>query len=77
MAVFDNYWYRSYNINMFDKLKTMFNKKQAEQKDAKEIVEAMYKTRQYFLEGLSTFSIYGKGWSRRNEHVKATAIDMI
>ena len=37
MAVFDNYWYRSYNINMFDKLKTMFNKKQAEQKDAKEI----------------------------------------
>jgi lysozyme family protein len=48
-----------------------------EKKDAKEIVEAMYKTRQYFLEGLSTFSIYGKGWSRRNEHVKATAIDMI
>ncbi len=37
MAVFDNYWYRSYNINMFDKLKTMFNKKQAEQKNAKEI----------------------------------------
>ena len=37
MAVFDNYWYRSYNINMFDKLKTMFNKKQTEQKNAKEI----------------------------------------
>jgi len=48
-----------------------------EKKDAKEIVEAMYKTRQSFLEGLSTFSIYGKGWSRRNEHVKVTAIDMI
>ena len=37
MALFDNYWYRSYNINMFDKLKTMFNKKQTEQKNAKEI----------------------------------------
>ena len=37
MALFDNYWYRSYYINMFDKLKTMFNKKQTEQKNAKEI----------------------------------------
>ena len=47
-----------------------------EETDTKKIIEGMYTARQYFLEGLSTFSIYGKGWSKRNEHVKHTALEM-
>jgi lysozyme family protein len=48
-----------------------------EKKDKKEIVEAMHNTRQNFLEGLSTFGVYGRGWTRRNKHVKDTALDML
>ena len=47
-----------------------------EDTDTQKIIEGMYTARQYFLEGLSTFSVYGKGWSRRNEHVKHTALEM-
>jgi lysozyme family protein len=48
-----------------------------EKKDAKEIIDQMHSTRQNFLEGLSTFGVYGRGWTRRNEHVKDTALDML
>ncbi len=46
-------------------------------KDPKEIIDQMHTTRQNFLEGLSTFGVYGRVWTRRNEHVKDTALDML
>jgi lysozyme family protein len=37
----------------------------------------MHDLRQDFLEGLSTFKHYGRGWTTRNAHVKDTALDMV
>ena len=48
-----------------------------EQKNSKDIIEEMHDLRQDFLEGLSTFKHYGRGWTTRNAHVKDTALDMI
>jgi lysozyme family protein len=48
-----------------------------EQKDSKQIIDEMHDLRQDFLEGLSTFKHYGRGWTTRNAHVKDTALDMV
>jgi lysozyme family protein len=44
--------------------------------DAKETADAICDMRLDFLKGLSTFSTFGKGWSRRVAEVKAKAISM-
>ena len=41
------------------------------------IVNQMYKIRQSFYESLSKFSVFGRGWSRRNEEVQKEALSMI
>ena len=41
------------------------------------IVNQMYKIRQSFYESLSKFSVFGRGWSRRNEEVQKDALSMI
>ena len=48
-----------------------------EQKDSKQIIDEMHDLRPDFLEGLSTFKHYGRGWTTRNAHVKDTALDMV
>ena len=48
-----------------------------EQKDSKQIIDEMHDLRQDFLEELSTFKHYGRGWTTRNAHVKDTALDMV
>lgn len=44
--------------------------------DAIELVDAMCDRRLAFLQGLSTWSTFGKGWGRRVEGVRVTAMDM-
>ena len=48
-----------------------------EQKNSKDISEATHDLWQDFLEGLSTFKHYGRGWTNRNAHVKDTALDLV
>ncbi|MBT5829023.1 MAG: hypothetical protein HOH77_02415 [Candidatus Latescibacteria bacterium] len=47
-----------------------------EEHDAVEIVDVMYDRRLRFLRNLSTWSTFGKGWGRRVEGVRTTAIVM-
>jgi len=41
------------------------------------IVKELCDARQQFLESLSTFSVFGKGWTRRVQEVAATAEQMV
>jgi len=41
-----------------------------------DIIVEMHQARQKFYEGLSTFSTFGKGWSRRNNETLETALEM-
>ena len=47
------------------------------QKYSKDIIEEIHNLRQDFLEELSKFKHYGRGWTIRNVHVKDTALDMV
>lgn len=40
------------------------------------IIEELYTIRQNFYQGLSTFSVYGKGWTRRNKEVRTEALKL-
>ena len=42
-----------------------------------DIIIKMHTSRQHFYEGLSTFVNFGRGWTRRNDETKETAVDMI
>ena len=42
-----------------------------------DIISKMHQARQNFYEGLSTFTTFGKGWSRRNNETLETALEMI
>lgn len=44
--------------------------------DAKEVIEAMYHSRQRFYENLSTFETFGRGWTRRNKETLEAALGM-
>ncbi|GHA15035.1 hypothetical protein GCM10007989_07230 [Devosia pacifica] len=46
-------------------------------KDAETIVTRLCDKRMDFLRGLSTFSTFGRGWTRRVSEVEALALDMI
>ena len=41
-----------------------------------DIIVEMHQARQKFYEGLSTFSTFGKGWSRRNNETLEAALEM-
>jgi len=44
--------------------------------EPKIIIEKMYDQRQSFYENLKTFKTFGRGWTRRNEETKETALEM-
>ena len=44
--------------------------------DPAELIINICRARQAFLEGLATFSTFGKGWTRRVNEVQATALKM-
>jgi lysozyme family protein len=44
--------------------------------DPSELIISICRARQAFLEGLQTFSIFGKGWTRRVNEVQTTALKM-
>ncbi|MCC6779761.1 MAG: hypothetical protein IT537_24535 [Hyphomicrobiales bacterium] len=48
----------------------------ARQRDAKELIAALCEDRLIFLEGLSTWPVFGKGWARRVREVCAAALAM-
>lgn len=48
----------------------------AQFKDTKKLIEEFSNARLNFLKGLKTFSVFGKGWSRRVEEVEAKALSM-
>jgi lysozyme family protein len=37
----------------------------------------MHTQRKHFYEGLSTFGAFGRGWTRRNDETKETALEMM
>ena len=47
------------------------------EKDPKFIIDYVYGVRQAFYEGLDTFKIFGKGWTRRNKETLEQALKMI
>ena len=47
------------------------------EKDPKFIIDYVYGVRQSFYEGLDTFKIFGKGWTRRNKETLEQALKMI
>ena len=46
-------------------------------KEPKEIIEDMHANRQQFYESLRTFGTFGKGWTRRNNETRDSAMEMI
>lgn len=48
----------------------------AEQRDPAELIEQFCEERLHFMQSLSTWSTFGKGWQRRVEEVKALALRM-
>ena len=46
-------------------------------KDPKEIIEDIHKKRQDFYQKLKTFDTFGKGWTRRNDETKESAMEMM
>ena len=44
---------------------------------AAEIIESVFATRQRFYESLKTFDAFGKGWTRRNQETRETALAMV
>ena len=50
--------------------------KKAQEEDAERLIGVYCSRRLEFLESLSTFATFGKGWSRRVAEVKETAISM-
>ena len=45
--------------------------------DPPELIVSICRARQTFLEGLQTFSTFGKGWTRRVDEVQKTALSMV
>jgi len=49
----------------------------AAQRDPKELIEVYSEDRRLFYSQLPTFSVFGKGWLRRVDDVKAHALKML
>jgi lysozyme family protein len=47
------------------------------QRDAAELIEQFCEERLQFMQSLKTWPVFGKGWQRRVEEVKATATHMV
>ena len=47
------------------------------EQSAGDLINSVCDSRQAFLEGLSTFNVFGNGWTRRVLEVRAKAFDMI
>ena len=48
-----------------------------EGQDPKYVVEKFAELRQDFYSGLSTFKIFGKGWTRRTNETKEQSLEML
>lgn len=46
------------------------------ERDAKEIINYVYDTRQKFYESLKTFETFGRGWTRRNKETLEQALEL-
>lgn len=45
--------------------------------NAEKIIDKMYDARQHFYEQLSTFSTFGRGWTRRNKETRQAALLLV
>ena len=50
--------------------------KELEKYDTTEVIYQIADKREAFYESLSTFDTFGKGWLRRNEETRDSALDM-